>query len=117
MNSACDTILERSELLALSAWCSRRDMSWSVATAEDHRPAMLLTPRDAGRPWQSMLLVLAAGDMRLHDEVGEVLATASDLPALLDALDGGVAEQPLRQALTFASLAAIPAATLLGYVL
>ena len=55
---------------------------------------MLLKPRDAGRPWQRMILVLAEGELRLENELGETLASASDLPALLDAVEGGVADAP-----------------------
>ena len=55
---------------------------------------MMLKPRDAGRPWQRMMLVLDEGELRLENELGETLASASDLPALLDAVEGGIAEAP-----------------------
>ena len=42
-----------------------------------------------------MRLVLNEPELRLEDAAGEALAAASDLPALLDAVDGGVAEMPL----------------------
>ncbi len=53
---------------------------------------MMLKRRDAARPWQRMMLVLDEGEMRLENELGETLASASDLPALLDAVEGGVAD-------------------------
>ena len=52
---------------------------------------MMLKPRDASGPWQRMLVVLGEGELRLENELGETLASASDLPALLDAVEGGVA--------------------------
>ena len=55
---------------------------------------MMLEPRDAARPWQRMMLVLDKRELRLENELGETLASASDLPALLDAVEGGVAESP-----------------------
>ena len=55
---------------------------------------MMLKPRDAGRPWQRMILVLDTAELRLENELGETLASASDLPALLDAVEGGVADTP-----------------------
>ena len=39
-----------------------------------------------------MVLRLENDALRLHDETGALLAEASDLPALLDAVDGGVGE-------------------------
>ncbi len=42
-----------------------------------------------------MVLVLAQGELRLENELGETLASASDLPALLDAVEGGVADAPV----------------------
>jgi hypothetical protein len=56
---------------------------------------MVLEARDAGGPWQRMLLLLERTELRLLNEMGETLASASGLPALLDAVDGGVAE-PIR---------------------
>ena len=82
------------ELRALSTWCGRHDMSWSPAESDQGPPTMMLKPRDAGRPWQRMMLVLAEGELRLENELGETLASASDLPALLDAVEGGVADAP-----------------------
>ena len=43
-----------------------------------------------------MLLVVDDDGFHLLNAPGETLAAASDLPALLDALDGGVAEAPRR---------------------
>ena len=83
------------ELRALSTWCGRQDLSWTPAECEQGRPMMLLKPRDAGRPWQRMILVLAENEIRLENELGETLASASDLPALLDAVEGGVADAPV----------------------
>ncbi len=87
-------MLDGTELRALSVWCGKHDLSWTPAESEQGPPTMLLQPRDAGRPWQRMILVLDQGELRLENELGETLASASDLPALLDALEGGVADTP-----------------------
>jgi hypothetical protein len=55
---------------------------------------MVLESRDPAAAWQRMLLVTEGAEMRLEDELGQPLACSSDLPALLDAVDGGVAEKP-----------------------
>ncbi len=84
-------MLRRVDLQILAEWCRRRRMCWSPGRSEDAAPALLLEPRGRGdaRP---MLLVVRAGEWCLVDQDGDTLATASDLPALLDALDGGVAD-------------------------
>ncbi len=51
-----------------------------------------------------MRLVLDARELRLENELGKTLATASSLPALLDAVDGGVAETPALPARVLAGL-------------
>ena len=56
---------------------------------------MLLEQRHGSRPWQRMMLRWEADTLRLLDETGTLLAEASTLPALLDAVDGGVGE-PVR---------------------
>ena len=80
------------ELRALNTWCGRRDISWSPAGSEDGPPVMMLQQREGGRAWQRMMLVLDTTELRLENELGETLASASDLPALLDAVEGGVAD-------------------------
>ncbi len=97
-------MLDGSAIRALNTWCGHRDLSWSAAPPEGECSVMMLSPRDAGRPWQRMMLVLDDVELRLENELGETLASASDLPALLDAVDGGIAE-PV--APTNASLAAL----------
>jgi hypothetical protein len=67
------------------------------ARADDGSPALLLARRGQGHG-EEMLVVLRDDGFSLLDSVGEVLASASDLPALLDAVDGGVAEPPRRSA-------------------
>ena len=53
---------------------------------------MMLEHHAGTRPWQRMVLCREHNALRLLDETGTLLAEASTLPALLDALDGGVAE-------------------------
>ena len=87
----------RSALRALASWCAARGMRWSPARSDEGAPALLLDRR--GQPQaESMLVVLHEDGFHLRNAVGEELAAASELPALLDALDGGVAEPPRRRA-------------------
>ena len=68
----------------------------------------MVLEHDAGtRPWQRMVLCRERDALRLLDETGTVLAEASTLPALLDAVDGGIAEPMRGRALLhgFAALA------------
>ena len=89
-------MLGRGALRALAAWCAARGMRWTPARSDDGAPALLLERR--GQPAaQAMLVVLREEGFRLVDAGGEELALASDLPALLDALDGGIAEGPRRR--------------------
>ncbi len=88
-------MLNSSELRTLTAWCVQRDLRWTPAHPAGGVAVLLLEPRAARTPWQRMLLVLDEPEMRLETELGEALASASDLPALLDAMDGGVAEVPV----------------------
>ena len=86
-------MLDTFELGLLSAWCHARAMRWHPLRTGAEATTLLLEPHVPDRLWQRMLLT-AGDDLRLDDEAGDVLATASDLPALLDALDGGVADAP-----------------------
>lgn len=80
------------DLRTLTAWCSHRAMRWLALRADADGAALLLEPLIATRPWQRMHLLAGDEGFLLQDEAGQALATASDLPALLDALDGGVAD-------------------------
>ena len=86
-------MLSRGALRALSAWCAARGMRWIPARTDDGAPALLLERRGQGLA-DAMLVVPHDGGFRLVDTGGDILASASDLPALLDAVDGGIAEPP-----------------------
>jgi hypothetical protein len=90
-------MLGRHALKALAVWCASRGMRWTPARTDDGTPALLLERR-AQPTAESMLVILNDDGFRLVDANGELLASASDLPSLLDALDGGVAEPPRRRA-------------------
>ncbi|MBV9735761.1 MAG: hypothetical protein JO209_07600 [Acidisphaera sp.] len=85
-------MLDGAELRTLSSWCHHRALCWRPASGEDGLAAMLLEPKQRRRAWERMILVLRDDGFSLSNELGEALATASDLLALLDALDGGIAE-------------------------
>ena len=68
-------------------------MRWQPLRVDADGALLLLEPAVARHPWQRMVLTSDEAGFRLEDELGEALAAASDLPALLDALDGGVAEE------------------------
>ena len=88
-------MLTRAELLLLADWCRARRMTCIPARAVDGADgaAALLLQRP-GREADAMLLVVEARERRLLDGAGLQLATASGLPALLDAVDAGVADMP-----------------------
>ena len=91
-------MLDWAGLQTLSAWCNRHELSWTATAKAGGNAVMVLRAAAARRPWQRMLLVMENDELRLENEIGETLASASDLPALLDALEGGVAEPAWRQA-------------------
>jgi hypothetical protein len=86
----------------LIRWCRARRVKWFAAVASDGGPAVLLIA-DTG-PRVPMRVAFAPDGLRLETETGEVLAAASDLPALLDALDAGIADLPSRVATFRASV-------------
>ncbi len=86
-------MLALSDLSHLVDWCRRRGLSMGPARDADGRVAVLLAPLRT--PHASVMFLLAdEGELMLRDAAGSTLAAASDLPALLDALDGGVGRQP-----------------------
>ncbi|MCW3477612.1 hypothetical protein [Limobrevibacterium gyesilva] len=86
-------MLDPADLQILARWCRARRLGWrrKSGPAAGH---VLLEPLMAAAPWQGMLLVAGVDGYLLQDATGETLAFASDLPALLDAVDAGVAEPP-----------------------
>jgi len=89
-------MLDGAELRAFSVWCAEHALRWLPATAECGIGAMVLEPAQRRRAWERMLLLLREDGFHLVTEDGEALAKASDLLALLDALDSGVAEPEWR---------------------
>lgn len=83
-------MLDPTELKLLSRWCRVRRLHWQPGVADDGRPAVLLL----GSPRQEMLLLPAEEEWQLLAQPGQVLAAASGLAELLDAVDGGVGEEP-----------------------
>ena len=84
---------DTSELRLLTRWCRDHAMRWQPLRTDADGTILLLEPAITRHPWQRMVLTADEAGFRLEDELGEALAAASDLPALLDALDGGVAER------------------------
>jgi hypothetical protein len=86
-------LLEGPDFRLLARWCRQRRLQVLDLGARNGVMAMRLEP-DAGTiPFARMLLVAGSDGFRLMDGEGEPLAAASDLPAVLDAVDGGVSEQ------------------------
>ena len=65
-------------------------LRWAAVASME--PALLLEQARPTRAFQRMVLRLEDDALRLHDETGALLAEGSDLPALLDAVNGGVGE-------------------------
>jgi hypothetical protein len=78
-------MLDQADLHALERWCAARRVTWA-ACAHD---AVLLRGA-AGPPAR---LCPRPDGWALETEAGEALAAASTLPALLDAMDAGLAVQ------------------------
>jgi hypothetical protein len=87
-----EAFLHRIDFKGLERWCRTRQLTWTAASQA--APAILLAPQETGRMWQRLVLVMANPDCRLENEAGDVLAIASSVTALLDAVDGGVADAP-----------------------
>ena len=85
-------MLDSVDLKLLARWCHDRRLRWMTLRAADGSPAVLLRPTSNDCTLEGMLLVEEHDGFRLMDGPGNTLATASDLPALLDAVDAGVAE-------------------------
>ncbi len=92
-------MLRAADLQALGVWCQDHRVTWSATRRDGADLAVILEPETASRAWQCMRLVLDAPELRLEDETGQALACASDLPALLDAMDGGLADIALSRQL------------------
>ncbi len=78
------------DLQHLTRWCAARHLLWQPSRTEQGLPAILLRPHARQRPWQDMLLVEDDEGVTLIDNTGDLLASASEIPALLDALDAGL---------------------------
>ena len=85
-------VLDVAELRALTAWCRERALSWSPLQGDAGDDVMMLDPGVSRPGAKRMFLFQREGEFRLEDARGEVLAMASDLTAVLDAVDGGVGE-------------------------
>ena len=82
------------ELKHLSRWCSARRLHWQPARTEAGAPAILLRGDSARVAWHDMMLIEDDEGVALLDEHGDLLADASEIPALLDALDTGLVTRP-----------------------
>jgi hypothetical protein len=85
------TMLDSQDLTQLSRWCAARAISWQPLLRGGNA-AVLLEPRGRRQCFQRILLTQDEEDFALATEAGEMLACASDLHSVLDALEGGVAD-------------------------
>lgn len=85
-------MLDTTELRTLARWCRGRGLRFLPLGTDAARSVILFERLEPTRPWQRMKLVQDDTGFRLCDERDDLLASGSDLPAILDALDGGVAE-------------------------
>lgn len=106
-------MLDTMELKTLASWCRSRGLRLLPLQVGAEETVILFEPSEATRPWQRMKLTLDDDGFRVCDELDDVLASASDLPALLDALDGGVAEPVRAVPTSFRPTLYIPALNLL----
>ena len=85
-------MLDTAELKTLAMWCRGRGLRFLPLQVGAEATIILFERTEATRPWQRMKLIRDDDGFRICDEMDETLAAASDLPAVLDAVDGGVAE-------------------------
>ena len=116
-----DAVLDTTELRTLAQWCRGRGLRFLPLGMGSEGSEILFERLEPTRPWQRMKLVQDDDGFRLSDERDELLASGSDLPAILDALDGGVAEPaplalppPASRALASKALARGPAPPVSG---
>ena len=83
-------MLDHADRHALGRWCRTRRVKWFAATTGAGGDAVLLAADTGG--WPAMRLVRVTDGWLLETGAGEALAAASALPALLDAMDAGIAE-------------------------
>lgn len=88
-------MLSTHDLTRLNRWCTARKLRWAPANTKDGDPAILLQSFMPRLPWEDTLLVEAEDGLALIDTSGGKLAMASEIPALLDALDAGLARSPI----------------------
>ena len=87
-------MLDIFELRALTTWCAASAMRWRPLLRGGNI-AILLEPVNTQQCWERIVLTWADDDYELVTEAGDLLAVASDLHSVLDALRGGVAEPAL----------------------
>lgn len=91
-------MLEAADRLFLVRWCRARRVNWFAATTRQGTPTIMLLAEGFGAP--PIRVIGEAGALRLVANDGEILAAASSLQSLLDALDAGIAapaQAPPRQ--------------------
>jgi hypothetical protein len=76
-------MLDQSDRQALLRWCTARRITWAESA-----PGAVLLKAPTG---PATRLCPGAHGWTLETESGEALAAASNLPALLDAMDAGLA--------------------------
>ena len=88
-------MLDTTELRTLAQWCRDRGLRF-LPLSMGSGSTILFERLEPTRPWQRMKLVQDDDGFQLCDECDELLASGSDLPAMLDALNGGVGEPASR---------------------
>jgi hypothetical protein len=80
----------------LQRWCRGRRMKWFAIASVDGQAAVLLVAEAGDRP--PIRVVADRGELRLETASGHLLAMSSNLAALLDVVDAGIADLPLPSA-------------------
>lgn len=83
--------LSANDIRALAQWCQSRRFRFRPMRTDAPEQEILLEPVSRTSAWQRLTLAASNGTYRLADEWGEILAEASTLHPVLDALDGGIA--------------------------
>jgi|GEM_PF-4842047 len=83
-------MLDQADRTVLVRWCRTRHVTWAALSGAPEHPVISLLAEEG--PWAALRLSHEPSGWMLATEGGETLAAASSLPALLDAMDAGIAE-------------------------
>jgi hypothetical protein len=86
--------LRPSDSVMIANWCRVRGLAWAPWRAQSGTLGVLISRPGQARA-EACMISVRGDEFTLAAPGGATLAAASDLPAVFDALDAGVADAPL----------------------